>query len=251
MIKLDIKSELPKGVKWSNEMTKQLPFSIATAMNASVQGSKFLPGSQQKSALNALAGSSRRFLDKPKPQTQKGFRATRANKRNLSTTIIPKDIKWDRNRYLSGNIYGGGRAPKDYGAALINHPQATNIPKGSRLVPTGAIKTDQYGNISKANINKIFKSVGSGNTTGNNIFIGKPKGGNRPPGVYRRERNFQLRPLFHAVSNINYSPIFPAERIVGESVQKNFGLYLRRELQKNVAKEVKRGTADLRTGLFR
>ena len=78
MIKLDIKSELPKAKKWSNEMTKQLPFSIATAMNASVQGSKFLAGSKQKSALNALAGSSRRYLDRPKPQTQKGFRAIRS-----------------------------------------------------------------------------------------------------------------------------------------------------------------------------
>ena len=251
MIKLDIKSELPKAKKWSNEMTKQLPFSIATAMNASVQGSKFLAGSKQKSALNALAGSSRRFLDRPKPQTQKGFRATIANKRNLSTTILPKDKPFNRNRYLSGNIYGGGRAPKDFGAALVNHPQATNIPRGSRLVPTGAIKTDQYGNISKANINKLFKGVGTGTTKGNNIFIGKPRGGNRPPGIYRRESDKLLRPLFYAVNKINYNSIFPAEQIAESTVQKNFGLYLRHELQKNVSKRVKQGKADLRTGLFR
>ena len=34
MIKLDIKSELPTAVKWTNEHTKQLPFSIAQALTA-------------------------------------------------------------------------------------------------------------------------------------------------------------------------------------------------------------------------
>ena len=32
MIKLDIKSELPQAAKWTNEHTKQLPFSIAQAL---------------------------------------------------------------------------------------------------------------------------------------------------------------------------------------------------------------------------
>tara|TARA_Y100001963_G_scaffold4306_1_gene5647 strand:+ start:43 stop:798 length:756 start_codon:yes stop_codon:yes gene_type:complete len=250
MIKLDIKSNLPKGVKWTNEMTRQLPYSAATALNASVQGSKFIAGSKQKSALNALAGSSRRYLDKPKPQTQKGWRATRANKNFISTTILPKDRPFDRNRYLSGNILGGNRAPKDFGAALVNHPQARNIPKGSRLVPTGAIKTDRYGNISKGNINKLFQNVGTGNTTGENIFIGKPRGGSRPSGVYRRERTFKLRPLFYAVSSVSYPSIFPAKPVVEKSVQQTFGLYLRHELAKNVAKRVKEGKADLKTGIL-
>ena len=51
-IRLNIKSELPTAIKWTNQHTKQLPFSIAQAINASVQGSKFIAGSKQKSALN-------------------------------------------------------------------------------------------------------------------------------------------------------------------------------------------------------
>ena len=66
MIKLDIKSELPSAVRWTNEMTRQLPYSAANALNAAVQGSKFIAGSKQKSSLNALAGSSRRYFDRPK-----------------------------------------------------------------------------------------------------------------------------------------------------------------------------------------
>lgn len=250
MIKLDIKSNLPKGIKWTNEMTKQLPYSIAVAMNASVQGSKFVAGSKQKSALNALAGSSRRYLEEPKKQTQTGFRATVANKRNLVTVIKPKDRPWHRDRYLSGNILGGSRAPKDFGAALMNHPKARDIPSGSRLIPTGAIKKDRYGNISKANINKLFQNVGNTSSKGGNIFIGTPRGGARPPGVYRRERGYKLRPLFYAVSDAKYRSIFPADKVIETSVQKTFGLYLRHELNKNVSKAVAQGTADLRTGLL-
>jgi len=247
VIKLDIKSELPTAVKWTNEHTKQLPFSIATAMNAAVQGSKFISGSKQRSALQALANQAPRYLDRPKKSTQKGWRATRASKRNLSTTILPKDKPYNQQRYLGGSATGGGRAPKDFGAALMNHPLARNIPSGSRLVPTPAMKRDKkHGNISKAQINKLFNQADT-----STVLIGKPRGGSRPPGVYRRSnKNQTLTPLFYAVSNVRYGARFPAEKVVGQSIQKDFGIYLRQELAKNVAKNVKAGKADMRTGIF-
>ena len=89
-LQLDIKSELPTAIKWTNEHTKQLPFSIAQAMTASTKGISSIPGFKQKSALNGLAQSSKRFLDRPKPQTQTGFFATTANKRTLQVLITPK-----------------------------------------------------------------------------------------------------------------------------------------------------------------
>ena len=255
MIKLDIKSELPKGVKWSNEMTRQLPFSIAQALNASVQGSKFIAGSKQKSALNALAGSSRRYLDRPKKSTQKGFRATIANKRNLATTILPKDKPYNQDRYLGGSATGGGRAPKDWEAAFVNHPRAINMPKGVQLVPTKAARkkpgVDKFGNFSLKKIQKLYDSVGTSGRTGSNIFIGTPRTPpSRPPGIYRRERNHQLRALFIAVDGVTYGARFPVKEIVGQSVQRNFGIYLRHQLAKNVSQKVKAGKADMKTGIF-
>ena len=244
-IKLDIKSELPTAIKWTNQHTKQLPYSIAQAINASVQGSKFLPGSKQKSALNTLAGSARRYLDRPKPSTQKGFRATIAKKSTLMSVITPKDGKtgrgYDQTRYLSGNILGGTRRAK-YDALFVNHPTAKDMPRNSKLVPTRFLDKhkDQYGNVKKSFINKLYKSVGTGNTSGNNIFIGKPIGGGRPAGVYRRERNFKLRPLFIAQSTVSYNAIFPAKKEAEGAITKTFGLYLRRQLQVNVSKEIKR-----------
>ena len=238
-IKLDIKSELPTAIKWTNQHTKQLPYSIAQAINASVQGSKFLPGSKQKSALNTLAGSARRYLDKPKPSTQKGFRATVAKKSTLTSVITPKDRPYNQNRYLSGSILGGYNKQK-YDALFVRHSTAKNMPSNSRLVPTPAVKRDKYGNITKATINKLYKSIGTGNTSGNNIFVGKPIGGARPAGVYRREKNFKLRPLFIAQSTVSYNAIFPAKKEAEGAITKTFGLYLRRQLQVNVSKELKR-----------
>ena len=240
-IRLNIKSELPTAIKWTNQHTKQLPYSISQAINASVQGSKFLPGSKQKSALNTLAGSSRRYLDKPKPSTQKGFRATIAKKSTLTSVITPKDRPYNQNRYLSGSILGGTRRPK-YDALFVNHPAAKDMPRNSKLVPTGFLDKhkDQYGNVKKSFINKLYKSVGTGNRTGNNIFIGKPRGGARPAGVYRREREYVLRPLFIAQSTVGYNAIFPAKKEAEGAITKTFGLYLRRQLQVNVSKEIKR-----------
>jgi hypothetical protein len=246
-ITLDIKSELPTAIKWTNEHTKQLPFSIAQAMTASAKGISSIPGSQQKSALNALAGSAKRFLDKPKPQTAKGFRATTANKRDLSLLITPKDKPWDRNRYLSGNILGGQRAPKPYEIAFAARSNG-DIPQGSRFVPTGALKPDAFGNVSKANIKRIINNLektGRGRT-----LIGRPEGTTKPLGVYRQEVRGKLRPLFLVKPVNNYSAVFPAQRIAEEKIRSVFGLYLRDRLARNVAANVRSGRADMRTGIF-
>ena len=224
-------------------------------MNAAVQGSKFISGSKQRSALQALANQAPRYLDRPKKSTQKGWRATRANKRNLSTTILPKDKPYNQQRYLGGSATGGGRAPKDWEAAFVNHPRAINMPKGVQLVPTKAARkkpgVDKFGNFSLKKIQRLYDSVGTSGRTGSNIFIGTPRTPpSRPPGVYRRERNEQLRALFIAVDGVRYGARFPAEKVVGQSIQKDFGIYLRQELAKNVAKNVKAGKADTRTGIF-
>jgi|TARA_R100000482_G_scaffold113380_1_gene55993 hypothetical protein len=246
-IQLDIKSELPTAIKWTNEHTKQLPFSIAQAMTASAKGISSIPGSKQKSALNALQGSASRFLNKPKPQTAKGFRATTANKRNLSLMILPKDKPWDRNRYLSGNILGGQRAPKPYEIAFAARSDG-QIQQGSRFVPTGALKPDAFGNVSKANIKRVINSLektGRGRT-----MIGRPEGTTKPLGVYRQEARGRLRPLFLVKPVNNYSAVFPAQRIAEEKIRSVFGLYLRDRLARNVAANVKAGRADMRTGIF-
>ena len=239
-IRLDIKSELPQAVKWTNQHTKQLQYSIAEAINASVQGSNKIPSSKQKSALHVLAVKSRRYLDRPKKQTQKGFRATVARKATLTSVITTANERpYNMGRYIDQNIFGGDRKQK-YDALFVKHSTATNIPGNSVLVPTQAVKRDKYGNITKSTINKIITAVGTKNVKGNNIFIGKPTGGNRPAGVYRRERGNKLKALFIAQPNATYPAIFPAKKEAKNIISRTFGMYLRRQLQVNVANNLKR-----------
>ena len=154
---------------------------------------------------------------------------------------MTKDKPYNMGRYLDQNIFGGDRKQK-YDALFVNHPTARNLPTGAKLVPTRFLDKhkDSYGNVKKSFINKLYKSIGTGNRTGNNIFVGKPRGGNRPPGVYRRERQYQLRALFIAQSNATYPAIFPAKKEAEDAIQKTFGMYLRRQLQVNVANNLKR-----------
>ena len=238
-IKLDIKSELPTAIKWTNQHTKQLPFSIAQALTATSKGIASIPESKNKSIISDLRRLAEQKLDRPKKQTQKGFRATVARKATLTSVIMTKDRPYNMGRYLDQNIFGGDRKQK-YDELFVRHSTAKNIPANSRLVPTTAVKRDRYGNITKTTINKIYKSIGTGNNTGNNIFIGKPIGGNRPAGVYRRERNFKLRALFIAQPNASYPAIFPAKKEAEDAIQKTFGMYLRRQLQVNVRNNMAR-----------
>ena len=213
---------------------------IIPSIYALLPGLNVLPESQ-KSALNTLAGSSRRYLDRPKPSTQKGFRATVARKATLTSVIKTKDRPYNQDRYLGGSIFGGDSKQK-YDAIFVRHSTAKNIPPNSRLVPTTAVKRDRYGNITKTTINKIYKSIGTARNTGDNVFIGKPTGGNRPAGVYRRERGNKLRALFIAQQSVNYNAIFPAKKEAEGAITKTFGLYLRRQLQVNVRNNMARKT---------
>ncbi len=229
MITVNIRSEdLQKAIRWTDAHIKQLPYSAAQALNAAVQGSKFIIGSKEKSSLAVLERSAGRYLDRPKAQTAKGWRATIANKRDISSTIKPKDRPWDRTRYLAGNIKGGIRAPKPWEAKIRS---LGTLDANAYLVPTGAIKQDRYGNISKANINKLINA--------GNLLIGTPLGGSRPQGIYRRKGR-TLRPLFYATPRTQYKAIFPAEQEISDNIQRHFLRYLKLQTLRNVRREAQR-----------
>ena len=60
----------------------------------------------------------------------------------------------------------------------------------------------------------------------------------------------RIRPLFLVESSVDYSARFPAVRIIESKVKSTFGLYLRTQLARNVAANVKAGRADIGTGLL-
>ena len=217
-ITLDIKSELPKAIRWTDAMTKQLPFAISQALNSTGFDIR-----------TSLGGATRQYFQQPVAFTQRAFLVRKGNKRNLQVEVYANK---KQNRYLRTQVFGGSRGQKGYERRYLAQAQAS-MPSGSRLVPSVGLKLNAAGNPSLAQLKRISGQVA---TTGrNSVFIGTPLGGGRPAGVYQRKPNGSLTPLFVAVQGASYRPRFPMAQIGGKVAQRRFGTYLRSSLQRALA----------------
>jgi len=217
-ITLNIRNELPKAVRWTDAMTKQLPFSISQALNAT--------GFDARKSLN---GATRQYFDRPTKFIQKSFLVRKSTKRNLIVEVYP-DAK--RKPYIGRNITGGTRGQKPFELRYQSLTTGT-LPQGRALIPA-AIRTNANGNVSLATIKRISKQVATFGP--NSVFIGRPVGGGREPGIYQRTRGGKLKPLFLSASLPSYRPIFPLNEIGTKVAERRFGVYLRKYLAANVAK---------------
>ena len=225
-ITLDIQSELPKAIRWTDAMTKQLPFAISQALNASAFDAR-----------SALNGSTRQYFDRPNRFTQSAFLVQKTNKRELEAIVYANAQQGrDRARYLRYGIQGGERRQKGFEKKFLAEIVGTRtVPATAQLVPTSLVKLDGSGNVSLSTIKRIQKGL-SGKARGG-FFIGTPKGGDRPPGIYRRSRE-QLFPYFIATTDRGtYRQRLPMGEIGSKAVQRRFGGYLRSSLEKALATE--------------
>ena len=213
---LDIKSELPKAIRWTDQMTKQLPFAISQALNATAFDAR--------TSINA---STRQYFDNPTRFIQNAYRVEKSTKRTLTAIVFPEA---KRQPYLLRNITGGRRGSKPFEAKLVGASSGA-MQTGSKLVPVG-IKRNAQGNVSLAALKRLTGQIGP--TGRNSVFIGTPKGGSRPPGVYQRVGQ-KLRPLFVSLPSANYRPIFPVQQIGTKVAERRFGGYLRSSLEKALA----------------
>ena len=248
MLRLDVKSELPRAIKWTNAHTKELPFSAAQALTATSKGIAQIPESKNKSIISDLRRLAEQKLDRPKKQTSTGWFATTARKTDLKTIISPKGPYkgkgWDRTPYFKGLMKGGDRPNK---WIELEARKLGSLPSNIDLVPTYNVKRDNYGNPKRTQIKTAFKNVGTGKT-----FIGKPENTTRPFGIYSVARSGSLTALFVAKSSTNYpSPLASLEDKAYARARLVFGKYLRMRLEANVKGSIKAGKADMRTGFFR
>jgi hypothetical protein len=216
-ITLDIRSELPKAIVWTDTMTKQLPFAISQALNRTAFDAR-----------TALGGATRQYFDRPTTFIQNGFRVEKSSKRSLVAMVFPEA---KRVPYLLRNITGGRRGTKPFEAKYLGEA-AGSLPEGSKLIPA-VVRRNAQGNVSLAALRRITGQIGG--TGFNSVFVGTPKGGARPPGVYQRGSKNRLIPLFVAVPSATYKPIFPMGQIGQKVVQRRFGDYLRSSLERAVA----------------
>jgi hypothetical protein len=223
-INLDIKSELPKAIRWTDAMTKQLPFAISQAINSTAFDAR-----------TALNGATQQYFDRPNRFTQTAFLVQKTNKRELEAKVYANDQQGrDRARYLRFGVAGGTRPQKGFERKFLADVVGTRtIPAGAQLQPTSLVKRDGSGNVSLSTIKRIQKGL-SGNARGG-FFVGTPRGGDRPPGIYRRSRE-QLFPYFIATDQRSrYRPRLPMAEIGEKVVQRRFGVYLRSSLERALA----------------
>jgi hypothetical protein len=173
-------------------------------------------------------------MDRPKPFVEKGVRIGQlANKKNPTAVVTAKDTGGNRRPYIAGNIKGGQRPPKAYEYAFAEASQG-RVRAGSRFLPitSSKLKTDKHGNISRRKLKTVQGYISDGKA-----FVGKPKGGNRLPGVWlRHNNNKRLTPLL-LVDNIGtYKPFFKPHAPMMANVNRTFPMYLKRQLAINVAK---------------
>ena len=172
-IALTIDFDSAKADAYTRAVKKQLPFATSVALNNT--------GFDVREGLNK--GTQGAF-HKPVKFTQKAFLVKKSKKRQLIAVVYAQDAEGkDRARYLRFGTAGGTRPQKGYekyfGKGVANDG---SIPSGSYFVPGPSVKINAAGNVSLANLKKISKGL-SGKARGG-FFIGTPRGGNRPPGIY-------------------------------------------------------------------
>jgi hypothetical protein len=223
-IQLSIDQDLSRATAWTQAVGKQLPFATSVAINN-------VAFDARKSINDGTKGA----FHVPVKFTQSAFLVQKSKKRDLTAFVYAQDKKGkDRARYLRFGIQGGTRPQKGMDVFFERGvPNDGTIPAGAYFMPTSLVKTNASGNVTQATLRRISKGL-SGAASGG-FFVGTPKGGGRPPGIYRRSRE-QLHPYFIATTDRpDYTGRFNIEAIGGKVIQRNFGKHFDAALSKALA----------------
>lgn len=193
-------------------------------------------------------------FDRPKPYTVKGTYMKRATAQTLEARIGIKDRI---AQYLAPNIGTSGRRPRVYKRSEAMLRAAGILPNGRFTVPGAEAKLDQYGNMSRGQIQQIlsyfrtfgltaFNSARKNSTDksrarlaarGQDYFvvpIADRKIGLHP-GIWQRRGRVDLVPVLMFVSQPQYKAIYnfygDAERKAARIFDKAFDIELANALR--------------------
>jgi hypothetical protein len=223
-ISLTIDQDLSRATAWTKAVQKQLPFATSVALN-----------NVAFDARKAINAGTKGAFHVPVKFTQNAFLVQKSKKRSLAAFVYAQDKAGkDRARYLRFGIAGGTRPQKGLDVYFEKAvPNDGTIPAGAYFMPTSLVKTNASGNVTQATLRRISKGI-SGNPRGG-FFIGTPRGGGRPPGIYRRSRE-QLFPYFIATTDRpDYSGRFNIESIGAKVIERRFGIHFNAALGKAVS----------------
>ena len=180
-----------------------IPYATATALTRCAKQAQTVE----------LPQAMRKAFDNPTSYTLNALRIEPATKDKLSARVMVK-TKADSSgnaheAYLPPEVDGGRRGSKGMENALR---YAGVLTAGQFVVPGAAAKLDANGNVKGSDVRTILKALknlkavsatrsrsgkrlAKGRQLASDLFVGKPQGGNRPDGIWRREGK-RLRPLF-------------------------------------------------------
>ena len=216
--------DLQRASAWSKAVAKQLPFATSLALNETAFKARL-----------ALNGSTKQYFNAPTKFTQSAFLVQKSKKTDLVAIVYANNQQGrNRARYLRYGIKGGPRVAKGFERYFAGADNDGTISPGTALIPTSLVKTTAQGNVSVATLKSISKGLSTTNKRGG-FFVGTPRGGNRPPGIYRRSRE-QLFPYFIAARSApRYTGRFPIQDVGSKVVQRQFNQQLIAALDRALA----------------
>lgn len=263
-ITLDIQSELPRAIAWTDAMTKQLPWVIAKAMTSAAKESQAY-----------LKEVTPRYIKNPVPFTMNSTFVRYAKPTNLEAWVGFKDFApkgTPAAKYLQPMISGGVRSPK---STELQLQRAGILRPGQFIVPTGVtpLKLNQYGNLSGSTYTQVLsrlKALGEQGYNANvsdarrsqakraqrDYFAGTP--GTLPLGIYARlgkrpkgnprgigrpitsnlPRGFHT--AFYVTRQPRYQMNFPVHTILDTTYRGRFGPLFRQALEDELAYQARK-----------
>lgn len=221
---------------------RMVPYAAATALTRCAQYAQ----------RTELPAEMRRVFSSPVAYTLNSLRIEPATKDALSARVMVKDTGTGsgvaQEKFLQPEVEGGVRGHK----RMENAMRYSGVLRGDQYAMPGAgLSLDANGNVKGAEVRTILNAlkgirggvgakgqrVGRGSKLANDLFVGKPNGGNRPDGIWRREGK-RIRALFVFTSDApNYSSRFDFSGVVQRVALERF----RPEFEKAVAAMQSRG----------
>ena len=219
-ISLTIDQDLKGFDRFLNNNRKQLPFATSLALNDT--------GFDMRQAFNKGTLS---VFNKPTSFTQKAFLTTKSKKTNLVVHVFAKDKEGgDAARYLRFCVQVGARPPKGFEKYFEGLPNDRSLGMNVYFMPTRQMKRDSFGNISRANLKKVSASVSAGKS-----FIGTPKGGSRPAGIYERKKGTLIAKFITTTSRPTYTGRFNLQVIGDKVINRRFQQHFNKAMTKAIA----------------
>lgn len=218
--------------------TRLVPYAAATALTRCAKHAQ----------TTALPDAMRQAFDSPTAWTLNSLRIEPATKDKLSARVMVKNQAGGvvPESVLFPEVEGGQRKKKRSERAL----GYMGVLSGAQYAIPKAMQMDAAGNVKGADVRSLLTTLkkvragtaktqraGRGKRLKNDLFVGKPRGGDRPEGIWRREGH-KIRALYVFTNAApDYQPRLDFEGVVAHVARDRFAV----EFQKAVAEQMAKG----------